>query len=100
MHKHQRNQADRGEGEPRMPTTQTFRSKQVCHQKMSNRRRHEKDGDIDPVGRWADCAVVGVKQYGNQSKPNHDPHKLHIPEIFTPRGETTFNQREDEHREK
>ena len=41
----------------------------------------EEDGDVDPIGRFSDDAVVGVEKYGDQRKPQQNSAKLDAPKI-------------------
>ena len=45
--------------------------------KIRNRRRDKKDRNVDPIGRSADCSVVGVKNDGDQHKSEKDSTKLY-----------------------
>ena len=52
-----------------------------CFIQKSRRGAHEKDGDIEPIGRFADGAVVGIIKDGNQHDAEHNSPHFNTPKI-------------------
>ena len=59
---------------------------------------HKEDTDIEPIGRFADGTVIGVKQHGNQRKPQKHAAQLDAPKIRALPKEQALHQREYKHR--
>ena len=49
--------------------------------KIRNCRRNKEDSDVQPVGRFADGTVVGIKNDGDQDLPKKNAPKFDAPEI-------------------
>ena len=43
---------------------------------------NEENGDVDPVGRFADHSVVGIEDDGDKDDPKQNPAELDTPKII------------------
>ena len=53
----------------------------LCLVPICNRRRNEENDDVDPIGRFADDTVVGVKENWDQCQPQKNAAQLDAPKI-------------------
>ena len=83
-----------------MPTNDRFAVKQAGFRDIRDRRRDEEDRDIDPVGRFSDGAVIGVKQDGDQGESEEDAAKLDAPKVRAVSEEKAFDDGKKERRPK
>ena len=66
--------------------------------KVDRRRRDEKDRDVEPIGGFADNAVVGIEDHGNEQEPKQDPTQLDAREILAVAEERALHRRKQQHR--
>ena len=71
-----------------------------CFVNISDRRRNKEDGNVDPIGRFSDDAVVGVKQNGNEDQSSQNAFSLYAPKISLIEKEEAFKDGKEEHRPK
>lgn len=63
---------------------------------IGNCRRNKEDGDVDPIGRFSDSTVIGVKKNGYQYQSDQNSPKLYAPEIFLlPKEEALYDRVEE-----
>lgn len=67
---------------------------------IGNSRREKENGDVDPVGRFADHTVIGVEQDRDQKLAEKDPTELYTPKIFAIAKEKALYNGKDQHRPK
>ncbi len=67
---------------------------------IRNRRRNKKDGNVDPIGGFANGTVVGVKKNRNQTKSQKNPTQLYAPKIGSLFKEKGLRDSEKKHRPK
>lgn len=63
-----------------------------------NKSGEEEDGNIHPIGRSADRAVVGIKKHGNERKPKSDAARLDAKEVLAFLEEKALHESEEEAR--
>ena len=80
-HEQNRDKAEKTKGKTGSLANACFAVKLPRFIDIGNGRAEKKDGDVEPVGRFADRAVVGVKKNGDKEKPQKDAAPLDAPEI-------------------
>ena len=58
-----------------------FCEKQPCLVKIRDRGGNKENGNVEPIGRFTNHAVVGVEEYGDHKEPQKDSAKLYAPKI-------------------
>ena len=64
---------------------------------IGNRRGHKENCDVEPVGRFSNCTVVGVKNDGNEHKTEQRATQLDAPKILAVAEEKALYDRKNEH---
>ena len=73
--------------------------KEMGFQKKYSRCRNEKEGNIQPIGRFAHSPVVGIKKNGYQKKTCNGTAKLYTPKAFAGGEKSLLHQGKNEERE-
>ena len=79
--------------------TAVFSLEQLIFHSQCNTSRKEKDGDIQPIYRYAKDTGIGIIKHGNKRQPKQNPCQLNTPELFvilSPK--LKFDQRKQKHR--
>ena len=74
--------------------------KKSCFPKECTCCRKKEDHDIDPVGRFAEDAVIGIKKHGNEQEPQKDTSQFYAPKPLDILKKETLDQCEEKHRKK
>ena len=65
-------QEQQGEGESRVRASGSSFYKKACFKEVGDGGREKENGDVEPIWRGADDAVIGVKEGGDQQKAKED----------------------------
>ena len=68
----QGNHAKHGDRRPWRAASEAFFLQEAQFVKICDHGRDKEDGDVEPIGGFADSAVVGIKKDGNQNLPKKD----------------------------
>jgi len=96
-HEQKRNGAQNADGDFGITATCLFFLKVLGLIKIGDRRRDEENGNVDPIGRSSNDAVVGVEDDGDQNLPQKDSAELDTPKIFPVTEETALHNGKQEH---
>ena len=97
-HEHSRDSKKQCKSRPRGSARGTATVKLTRFIGESDSGGDEEDSDIDPVGRFADNAVIGIEKNGYCAEPQERSAKLHAPEFFITLKEKALRDSIDEHR--
>ena len=75
-------------------------AKQAVFVKIGAGGGDEENGNIHPIGRFADDPVVGVEKDRNECKPKQNAAQLHAPKIAAVAEEKPLHARKEKHRQK
>ena len=67
-------------------------------QKIGCRRGNKENCNINPIGRFSEYAVVGVKQYGDGRKPHRHSYQFYAPKILAFTEKAALDQPINKHR--
>ena len=70
-----------------------FRAKKARFIDIRARGGNEEDGDVYKIGRFADNAVVRIKNHGDKEKPQENAAKLYAPKALAPAKEEALHSR-------
>ena len=76
---------------------QPSRQQEPCFIEIGKGGGQKKDGDIEPIGGFAHGAVVGIKENGDQRKPQEDPPHLDTGKIGAVRKTSDLYDGNDQH---
>jgi len=77
-----------------------LRVKEPCLVDIGDGGAHKENGDIEPIGRRADDAVVEIKEQGNEKKPRQDAAPLDAPEVLAVAEKEALHGGKEQHRPK
>ena len=71
--KEQSNQAEDDDRQLAWSAKECFLVEEPCFVDIRNRGWYKENGDVEPIGRFTDCTVIGIENDGNQEHSEKNP---------------------------